>query len=146
MKNVFLITSIILSVILSGCFKIGQDEETTSPTKTQISRCFSEMCLNPDLKIIPLGYRLKSGIDAAIWFKFETGADISEIFDSTIVDTTKFSQNYLFLNEIEGRKWWDATGKSLLGGQVQLPNARFMEVGIEKTDNGFIVYIMWLET
>ncbi len=42
-------------------------------------------------------------------------------------------------------KWWDVKGKKLLGGQVELPNTRFMNVGVEKNDDGYLVYIMWHE-
>lgn len=147
MKKLVLLIAIIFSITLSGCLNFGQDEETTFPTPDQISRCFTEMYLNPDLKLRPLGYKLEgSGIDDGIWFKFETNADISEIFNSIIVDTTKFVQNTPLLYEVKGLKWWDITGKSLLGGQVELPNARYMNIGIEKKENIHVVYIMWHET
>jgi hypothetical protein len=147
MKKLILLIIIIISISLSGCLNFGKDEETTSPTPAQVSRCYSEMYLNPDLKIHPLGYKLEgSGIDDAIWFKFETDAAVSEIFNSTVIDTTKFTQNYTLLYEIKGLKWWDIKGKSLLGGQIELPNVRYMNVGIEKKGDSNLVYIMWHET
>ena len=46
---------------------------------------------------------------------------------------------------MKGRKWWDVKGKNLLGGQVELPNVRFMNVGVEQTENGYMIYVMWHE-
>ena len=42
--------------------------------------------------------------------------------------------------------WWDVEGKDLLGGQVALPNARFMTVGAEKVEGGYVIYVIWNET
>jgi len=42
-------------------------------------------------------------------------------------------------------KWWDVKDKNLLGGKVELPKLRFMNVGIEKSNEGYLVYIMWHE-
>ncbi|MBN2513567.1 MAG: hypothetical protein JXB18_11570, partial [Sedimentisphaerales bacterium] len=87
-----------------------------------------------------------SGIDASMYFKFKTDTtDISQIFDSSVVDAAKF-QNGFTLNTIKNVKWWDVKNKDLLGGQVSLPNAKYMNVGIEKTEKGYTVYIMWFET
>jgi hypothetical protein len=43
-------------------------------------------------------------------------------------------------------KWWDANDKKMIGESISLPNARYMDVGIEKQDDGYLVYIMWNET
>jgi len=150
MKKLILLPGIIVCIALSGCLNFGKDEETTSPTPEQIARCFSEMHLNPNLKLQPLGYRLEgSGIDDGIWFKFETEANISEIFKSSIVDITKFTENsnYIHSSEMKKLKWWDTAGKTLMGGQVELPlpNARYMNIGIEKKGKSNVVYIMWHE-
>ncbi len=137
----------ILSFMFTGCLDFGKDEETTSPTKAQVSRCRSEMYLNPSMKITPLGFKIEgSGIDDAIWFKFKTDAsDVDKIFDSKVVNTSKFKDGFTFIHKMDELKWWDVRGKKLLGGQVELPNVRFMNVGIEKNDEGYLVYIMWHE-
>ncbi len=138
-----------LAVILScsGCLEFGNDEETDSPTKEQVDRCRSEMYLNPSMQITPLGYKLEgSGIDDAIWFKFKTDvSEAQEIFDIKVVDTAKFKNGFSFVHDMTELRWWDVKNKELLGGQVELPNARFMNVGIEKNNGGFVVYIMWHE-
>lgn len=139
----------LLAVVLScsGCLEFGNDEETSSPTKKQVDRCRSEMYLNPSMQITPLGYKLEgSGIDDAIWFKFKTDvSEAQEIFDIKVVDTSKFQIGFSFIREMTELRWWDVKNKELLGGQVELPNVRFMNVGIEKNNEGFVVYIMWHE-
>ena len=137
----------VFSLMSAGCLNFGKDEETTSPTEAQVSRCRSEMYLNPSMKITPLGFKLEgSGIDDAIWFKFKTDiSNVREIFDSEVVDTSTFKDGFAFANDMDELKWWDAKGKRLLGGQVELPNVRFMNVGIEEDGDGYVVYIMWHE-
>ena len=147
MRKSYLLIVLLLILSLAGCLDFGKDEETTSPTKAQVARCRSEMYLNPSMKITPLGFKLEgSGIDDAIWFKFKTNiVEVQEIFDDKVVDTSKFEDNFTFTHEMNELKWWDVKGKKLLGGQVELPNVRFMNVGVEKTNEGFVVYIMWHE-
>ncbi|VAX38797.1 hypothetical protein MNBD_PLANCTO02-1757 [hydrothermal vent metagenome] len=149
MKNLYLLIVLLsaFSFMLAGCLNFGKDEETTSPTKAHVSRCQSEMYLNPSMKIIPLGFKIEdSGMDAAIWFKFKTDtSDLHKIFVGKVVDTSKFKNDFTFIHEMDELKWWDAKDKKLVGGQVRLPNVRFMNVGIEKNGEGYIVYIMWHE-
>jgi len=147
MRKSYLLIVLLLILSLAGCLDFGKDEETTSPTKAQVARCRSEMYLNPSMKITPLGFKLEgSGIDDAIWFKFKTNiVDVQEIFDGKVVDTSKFEDYFTFTHEMNELKWWDVKGKKLLGGQVELPNVRFMNVGVEKTNDGYVVYIMWHE-
>ena len=87
-----------------------------------------------------------SGIDDAIWFKFSTDAsNVDQIFDMNAVDTAKFKDGFNFAHKMDALTWWDVNSKALLGAQVELPNARFMNVGIVRTDAGYLVYIMWHE-
>ena len=142
MRKSYMLTALLLalSLISTGCLAFGIDEETTTPTEAQLSRCRAEMYLNPSMKITPIGYKLEgSGIDDAIWFKFWTDVSgVQEIFDVKVVDTSKFKTGFTFSHEMKELKWWDVENKELLGGQVELPNVRFMNVGIEK-----IVKVMW---
>jgi len=142
MRKSYMLTALLLSLSLisTGCLAFGIDEETTTPTEAQLSRCRAEMYLNPSMKITPIGYKLEgSGIDDAIWFKFWTDVSgVQEIFDVKVVDTSKFKTGFTFSHEMKEIKWWDVENKELLGGQVELPNVRFMNVGIEK-----IVKVMW---
>ena len=105
-KSYLLIALAIFLSVLTGCLDFGEDEETISPTKDQVSRCRSEMYLNPSIKITPLGFKLEgSGIDDAIWFKFKIDIiDVQNIFDGKVVDTAKFKDGFTFAvdkNDIE---------------------------------------------
>jgi len=149
MKKLSIIVSgLILLLSLNGCIDFGEDIETEKPNENQVNRCFAEMYLNPSMELKPLGFKLEgSGIDDAIWFKFKTNTtNLSQVFDTTVVDVTKFKENFTFLSQLTGLKWWDVKDKNLLGGQIALPNARYMNVGIEKINSGYIIYIMWHET
>lgn len=148
MKKMQFLMALLVALSFAGCLEFGEDKETITPTKARIDRCRSEIYLNPSTKITPLGFKLEgSGIDDAIWFKFKAESiDLAEIFDSKVVDTSKFKNDFTFLHEMKTLKWWNVKGKKLLGGQVSLPNARFMNVGVEKTEDGYKVYIMWHET
>ena len=50
------------------------------------------------------------------------------------------------LSRGEGAFMWDVEGKNLLGGQVALPNARFMTIGAERIEDRYIIYAVWNET
>jgi len=143
----YLIAGLLIITSCAGCLKFGDDEETTSPTSAQVDRCRREMYINPSVELTPLGYKLLgSGIDDAIWFKFPTSSThLTEVFDGKVVDTAKFETPFTHIR-MKDVKWWDVEGKTLLGAQVSLPNARFMNVGVQKTDAGFVIYIMWTET
>ncbi len=134
-------------ILVHGCLDFGDDFETTSPTEQQVSGCRKAMYINTSVNITPLGlYYAGSGIDAAVWYKFRTDTvDVLQIFDTSVVDAAKF-QNGFTLNTKKNVKWWDVKNKDLLGGQVPLPNAKYMNVGIEKIEEGYTVYIMWFET
>ncbi|MCK4542438.1 MAG: hypothetical protein KAU17_09400 [Spirochaetales bacterium] len=148
MKKIHLLIALLVALSFTGCLEFGENEETITPTKTQVDRCRSEMYLNPSAKITPLGFKLEgSGIDDAIWFKFKTkSANLAEIFDSKVVDTSKFTNDFSSFHEMKKLKWWDVKDKNLFGGQVSLPYARFMNIGAEKTEEGYMIYIIWHET
>ncbi|MCC7118743.1 MAG: hypothetical protein IT310_09480 [Anaerolineales bacterium] len=151
MKPIYQIMILIaaLAVTVSACleFNFGEDEETALPTESQVTQCRAEMYLKDTAKITPLGYKLEgSGIDDRIWFKFQTAeSDLAQIFDSAVVDVTQFEEN-VQIASLQGVSWWDVTGKNLSGGQIALPNARFMTVAVEKLKSGYIIYIVWHET
>jgi len=142
-----LLVIVCISLVITGCIDFGKDMETTSPTDQQVSKCKEIMCLNQDLNLEPLGLKsYGSGIDDAILFKFKTSAkSMEDIFDTDSVDTSSFSEDYSFREE-KGLEWWDVTDKKFTGGQVSLPNAKYMNVGLQEEDEGFIVYIYWFET
>ena len=137
--------SLLMMLLFSGCLGV-KVEETTSPTKEQVNRCRSEMYINPSIRIAPLGFKHVRYRDDAIWFKFKTDvSDVQKIFNAKVVDTSKFQAGFTFIYEMKDLKWWDVKDKNLLGGKVELPKLRFMNVGIEKSNEGYLVYIMWHE-
>lgn len=136
------------ALLAAGCLRFGVDEQTSSPTSSQLARCRAVMHLKSDRKLSPLGFKLDgSGIDDRICFKFQTdSSDPAEVFDTTIVDVTKFQAGYAFLQDDEGVSWWDVRGQTFVGGQVSLPGGRFMDVGIRPVAEGAVVYICWFAT
>ena len=146
MKKVHLVI-LLFMLSLTACLDFGDDIETASPTKEQVESCRSRMYLNPGVKIKPLGYKLQgSGIDDAVWFVFQTeGSAVDKLFLPQFIDVSQFKDGFTFQSHPKGVSWWQAEGKTFLGGQVELPKSKFMNVGIEKTDKGSVIYIMWHE-
>ena len=142
----FIIITVLL-VFTIACLDFGPEEETTTPTEEQVNLCKAELYIQESANITPLGFKLDaSGIDDRIWFKFETDADdLTQIFDTSIVDVSAFTED-VSLTPLEDVTWWDVEGKTLWGGHVALPNVRYMMVGAEKIEGGYIIYIMWNET
>lgn len=144
----------IIGLMLIGCLHhapnfldFGPDITTRTPSVAEVQRCRAEMYINPDLEIVPEGCKLTSGIDAAIWFRFVAKTNnLAKVFRKDKVDTTKFTTS----NDLTGSglpSWWDVNSKKLAGGQVALPNVRFMNVGYVNNKNGTLtVYVMWHET
>jgi hypothetical protein len=119
--------------LFSGCLDFGKDEETMNPTANQIDYCRKIMHIRSDLKIIPLGYKLiGSGID-------------TRIFDSACPFSAEHNGSFV-MNKGDGPQWWDVEGTNLTGGQIFLPGAKYMDVGIHKKKKGCTVYIFWFET
>gem|GEM_PF-577762 len=142
-----LLSVIAVLALFSGCLDFGKDEETMNPTAQQIEYCRKIMHIRSDLKIIPLGYKLiGSGIDAAVYFKFETTADsVSRIFDSACPFSAEHNGSFV-MDKGDGPQWWDVEGRNLTGGHISLPGAKYMDVGIHKQKKGCTVYIFWFET
>jgi hypothetical protein len=130
--------------LLVGCLSFGEDVETAAPSPAQVARCRSEMHLAPALSIEPRGFKLTQGIDDAIWFKFVTARQPAARLFRPDVDVSLFKPGVALQPAMT--PWWDAQGKRLVGGQVSLPSARYMTVGIEERGEQMTVYIMWAET
>lgn len=141
------ILTLFMIIFLSGCINFGEEIETTSPSLAQVERCRIAMHIKPEVELTPLGFKLNaSGIDDAIWFKFKTkNINIEDIFYKDITDILVLKDEYRF-HYNDDIKWWAAQDKLLTGGQAELPDAKFMNIGIDKTTDGLIIYIMWHET
>ena len=146
LNRISITITILLAFLISGC-DFGDDKGTTSPSKIEINKCETIMNLNPSVKITPLGFKFENSvIDDVIWFKFKTTAKLEDIFNDKTINTSKFEDNFTFTYDMSEVKWWNTKGKKFLGGQVNLPNAKYMNVGIQKSDDGYVVYIKWYET
>ena len=145
MKNYIAISCL---AILTGCgLQFGTDETTTQPTQAQLARCRAEMYLQTNLVFQAHGMKLLgSGIDDAIWLKFSCEVtDPAHIFQTNIVVVSNF-RNGFKQSPSKDIPWWDVKGRNLSGGQVAIPNARYMNVGIDAAGTNSVVYIMWHET
>lgn len=136
-----------LVALSSGCLNFGSDTKTNVPTEEQISQCRALLHLNPDLQIDAKGYAYYgTGIDDLLVFKFETNVTTpDEIFDTEKLDITSLKDNYKLPSKFKDLAWWDIEGKTFYGGQISLPKAKYLEIGIEKTDQGSTVYLFWFE-
>ena len=131
---------------LVGCLKFGSKESTTNPNAQQLAHCRQVLYLSTNLVLEAKGYKFDaSGIDAAMWFKFTTDStDPAGLFQTNVVDTSGFSTGFA-LSPSDDIPWWDVKGLDLMGGQVELPGVKFMNVGLLSSDSNTVVYIFWHE-
>ena len=61
------------------------------------------------------------------------------------MDTSELKSGFRFSNRTSDPEWWDVNDKKLIGGNVELPGMRYMDVGIERSNEGYLVYIRWYE-
>jgi hypothetical protein len=120
---------LVLLIVLTGCLDFfGPDITTTTPSAGDVSRCRAEMYLDSNIEIQPEGFKLTSGIDDAIWFRFVAKTDqIAAVFRKDTVDTSKFAPGFKH-DDYAMPSWWDASTKSLVGGRVSLPNAQMLAI------------------
>ena len=142
-----IIKILLIIVLISGCGFTGNKEiETVSPTYEQISTYKKLMHLNDSVKLDALGFKLEKGIDPLIWFKFKTAKQpLDKVFDKKIVDISKFRKNFKFIYT-KTPIWFDVINKNLIGNQFELPNQRFMDVGIYEDKDFLTIYIIWFKT
>lgn len=132
----------------TGCLNFGSDIETNSPTEEQITFCREVMHISDGIDIEPLGIRiLGSGIDDAVWFKFETAeSDLSALFDEEFVPADSLEGDVTFHSGEEMPEWWDAGNRTFTGGTVPLQGGTWITVGFQKEENRTICYVFWHET
>ncbi|MGC9367788.1 MAG: hypothetical protein ACP5FK_12205 [bacterium] len=144
-KTKIIIVLVSSFVLFGGCLSFGEDVETTEPSPGHISKCRRLMYLRDDLEFQGEGYKITHGIDVAVWFKFSTAeTSASEIFIDSIVDIWRFEDSFN-LYPHQDIKWWDVKNKYLYGGVVELPQTKFMSVGMDRNPRGTTVYIFWHE-
>jgi len=132
----------------TGCLDFGDDIETTDPTAEQLQFCKTVMYLNDELIYEPIGLKiLGSGIDDAVWFCFTTKeTDISKIFLPEYISPDSLTKAIDIYSPENMPNWWNIMDKNLSGNTIELPGGTFMSIGIEKNNNGHIVYIFWHQT
>ena len=105
------------------------------------------MCLRPELVVSDEHLRYEPGMDAAMWSKFTVRVKgIDEVFDTSRVDTSEFTQNgYEFRVDWIDDAWWDADKRTLIGGEDEV-GADYMRVGyVDNGDGTLTIYIFWFE-
>lgn len=105
------------------------------------------MCLRPELGVSDDHLRYEPGMDAAMWSKFTVRVKgIDEVFDTSRVDTSEFTQaGYDFNVDWIDDDWWDANKRMLIGGEDEV-GGDFMRVGyVDNGDGTLTIYVFWFE-
>ena len=105
------------------------------------------MCLRPELVVSDEHLRYEPGMDAAMWSKFTVRVKgIDEVFDTSRVDTSEFTQaGYDFNVDWIDDDWWDANKRMLIGGEDEV-GGDFMRVGyVDNGDGTLTIYVFWFE-
>jgi hypothetical protein len=133
--------------IISGCLGFGEDIETDNPTQQQLDFCEAVMHLNPGMVYTPVGIKLiGSGIDDAAWMVFFTEETQTwAIFDTTYVfpDSLLGTASMYSLDDMP--EWWNPSECKLTGGIIELSDGCFINVGMNRTSEGTVVFIFWNE-
>lgn len=161
LRQAMLATSVlfVLLAAFAGChtdiFGYPASISTTAPTPAQIQYCRDVMYINPVVKIEPLGFYLKPGMDDIIRFKFVAQIDDPAlVFDATHVDSKNFDADFRLsaLDPSAADKWWDVSKQNLTGGHFSVPppkssGTRGLNIGYTKNPGGTLtVYVLWHET
>ena len=86
-------------------------------------------------------------MDAAMWSKFNVRVKgIDEVFDTSRVDTSEFTQaGYDFNVDWIDDAWWDADKHTLIGGEDEV-DGDIMRVGyVDNGDGTLTIYVFWFE-
>ena len=105
------------------------------------------MCLRPELGVSDDHLRYEPGMDAAMWSKFTVKVKgIDEVFDTSRVDTSEFTQaGYDFNVDWIDDDWWDANKRMLIGGEDEV-GGDFMRVRyVDNGDGTLTIYVFWFE-
>ncbi|MCB1098662.1 MAG: hypothetical protein KDN22_24030 [Verrucomicrobiae bacterium] len=105
------------------------------------------LCLRPGLVVEDEYLTYGPGFDAAMWSKFTVRVkDIDEVFDTSKVDTSEFTQaGYEFNVDWIDDVWWDADKRTLIGGEDEV-GGDFMRVGyVDNGDGTLTIYVFWFE-
>ncbi len=131
-----------------SCLDFGEDLVTTDLTQEQLNSCRTLFHIREDVVIEPVGLKLiGSGIDDAIWFKFE--ADVSDplmIFQTAYVPSDSLDGQATFYQSEDLPHWWDTRNRIFTGGTVPLNSGSVMTVGYQQEPDRIICYIFYHES
>lgn len=121
---------------------------TTELTPQQLQSCITSFHIREEAEIVPLGLKvLGSGIDDAIWFKFETDSpDPSLIFQTEFVPAETLQGETSFFGWEDMPEWWDTRNRVFSGGTVTLEYGSVMSIGFQQEPDRIICYIFYHET
>ena len=144
-KAVFV--SVLFMAAASGCLDFGEDVETDNPTQQQLEFCEAVMHLNPQMDYQPAGMKvIGSGIDGAAWMVFSTEeTQTGAIFDTTYVSPGSLLGTASMYSPDDMPEWWNPSNYELTGGIIALSDGCFINVGMNRTSGGTVVFIFWNE-
>ncbi len=130
-----------------ACLDFGENILTTELTRDQLNSCRSLFHICEEAEIEPVGLRiLGSGIDDAVWFKFE--ADVPEpgmIFHKDVVPEDLLTGQVSFYQYDDMPQWWDTRNRIFTGGTVTLESGSVMKIGYQQEPDRIICYIYYHE-
>lgn len=108
--------------------------------------CRRLMMLQPDIEVEPIGYKFVSHMDPSLYFKFRAqAASIDQVFLAE-AQTKAFKPGFA-LKGHANTAWWDPEAQPLVGGEIEVPDRRYLLIGYFGEGNGwFTVYAYWLDT
>lgn len=136
----FLTLGVVILAMVVGVFLVNK-------AFTNFESYRETMCIREGLVVKDKNVRYSPGFDAAMWCRFTAKVNgIDEIFDTSKVDTSEFSQaDYKIQVDWITDEWWDVDDHQLIGGEVEIGND-WMRVGyVDHGDGTLTVYIFWFE-
>ncbi len=136
-----------LCVIVTLWFYMRIDFRT-KVTQEDLALCADRMRVTFPKSTRPIGIWYQYGMDDAICLKIEIAkSDLGVFIRESPLSNEKLENDWRFLLEPD-KGWWDPSKpKILLSGQAGLPNAQFLNIGIDYLpDDKVIIYLMWHET
>ena len=124
----------------------GWVTRTESPRPRQVEHAREFLLVNPELKIEPLAYYEKNGMDYMVRFKFLAKTDdATNIFDRTHVAPSTFGPNFDFPagEATHSEAWWDVSSRPMSGGHIRVPYDHTLTIGYVENDDSTITVYAW---
>jgi hypothetical protein len=150
MKFLILPFILLISFMTAGCdLKFGDDVELSGAAfdaaKLAEVSTLTGVAFPPGARGIEY-YYLGSGIDDALAAKVMIpDAEIDEFKSSTVMTTGTDSEARIQIGR--GKPWWKIDGLTdRMDRNLDLPNARFLEITCGREGSDFVVYLSWITT